>query len=452
MLSRDSFILLLPLLMACTAQHKTVEKAPAPKPTTVSARPVDITVPMHVVPAQEMQADSLTTWASSIQLICNAKTCPPQVGLLVFVSRQNNMTYFTRCTASLIAANKIITNGHCDKHENNEGYFITQKINGKHRHIKIKDLEFKQFDESKKNSQGEIDVAIFSLQQSVDSKEIKPFQLPQENTPDFQKMYAYVINQGADEKTFVIDEKVCTPQRHEVLFPFDFSENPDTFSILNCEIIPGNSGAPILASRMSTTVEALVVGFTSIEMKQAELDRPLFSYEQYQEMNATNLRCANIADGQSVVPNCVRTNYEEINHRINDYFQKSFSLMNERELKDASQRPLKYESYPYEIKKDLASPNTRFIIYHMPKCRKQRDNPQTILLIIEDVELYYDALARIELKINETKEFQASVVQAYSNDIFALKVPWPSIDGEFLSTPASEQLGAEFNYSIPVCK
>lgn len=445
-------IVLIPLFIACSAKHKVVEKAPAPQPTEVWAHTVDVSVPSYSVPVQEMQADSLSTWASSIRLVCNAQKCPPQVGLLVFVTTENNMIYFNRCTASLIGADKIITNGHCDKHEGHQGYFITQKINGKQRQIKIKDLEFKQYSEENKHETGVIDVAIFSLTQSVDAKYITPFDLPKEATPDFQKLYAYVINQGKEENTFVIDEKICTPKRHEVIFPFDFSENPDTFSVINCEVIPGNSGAPILASPSSATVEALVVGFTSIQMKLESFDRPLYVYENYVEMQATNLRCANIIDGQAIVPNCAPTNQEVLNRRVNEYFQESMSMINNRELEDANNRLFEYEAYAAEVINTQNPPNRRFVIYHLPKCRKQNGNPQSIPIIIEDVEFGYDEFARVKVKIIETKETQALVTKAYSNHVFGLKIQWPTVAGEFLSTPASLQLGTEFNYSIPLCK
>ena len=113
--------------------------------------------------------------------------------------------------------------------------------------------------------------------------------------------------------------------------------------------------------------------------------------------------------------------------------------------------PLRYESYSYEIKEDFLSPNRRFIIYHLPTCRKQSADPQSIPLIIEDVELVYDAYARIEIKTNFKTETLAAVTNVYSNDIFGLSVQWPVIDGEFKLPPASEQLGTDFNYSIPAC-
>lgn len=456
MLARVYFIAFLTLIIACSPQPKTVERAPVQKPAVVTTSPLDISLPTYTVPVQKMHGDTLSVWTSSLELVCNAKTCPPQVGLLVFVARENDMIYYSRCTASLIKSDQIITNGHCDQHDTKEGYFITQKINGKHRQIKIKDLEFKQYSANHETNPGEIDVAIFNLQQPVDRTEIIPFQLPSGETPPFQEMYLYVINEGSDQKTFVIDEKICTPQRHEMIFPFDFSENPDTFSIINCEIIPGNSGAPILSSRTSTTVEALAVGFSSREMQQElsmeQSGRSSFIYEDYQQMNATNLRCANIINGVTpVVSGCVRTNEEEVNRRINDYFLSFISLIENRELEDAKQLSITYEPYSYEIKENLVSPNRRFIIYHLPKCRKRRVNPQSITLIIEEVELVYDALARIEIKTNSRTETQAAVTNVYSNDVFGLRVQWPVIDREFKSTPASEQLGTDFNYSIPVC-
>ncbi len=421
--------------------------------------------------AVQTDAD-LSVWASSLNLICNAQACPRQVGLLVFVTKTGNIVQYTRCTASLIAPDKILTNGHCDHTgEGREGYFITQKINGKQKQIKIQDLSFKQYTRYQPSpgvqltessldenwSSGEIDVAIFTLEQTIDAKDIPPFSLPAGNTPNFDTLYSYVINSGQDEKTFLIDEKICLPKRHEILFPFDFAENPDVFSMISCEAIPGNSGAPILSSRTSTEVAALVVGFSNIEMRHQDYlkqyGRLPPAYEDYGFMLAANLRCANLLDGHTIAENCTRASNEEKNVRYNNYYQQNFSLLVNRVLAGADTQLFKYTAYPYIITNNIqGAPQERFVIYYFPDCRKQNANPQSLPLFVEEVEFIYDAYAKIEIKSLSTQEILAEVTEIFRNDVFGLKVQWPTYTGEFSSPPASQQLGSEFNLSIPVCE
>ncbi len=452
------YFIIIPLLIACSIKPKTVQRDTEPTPQTLIEKPVDVSLPLHIVSTQQMQTENISTWTSSISLVCNAAKCPPQVGLLIFVTSENQMIYFSRCTASLIAPDKIITNAHCDQHASKEGYFITQKINGKHRQIKIKDLSFKQYKQEvpseKKNSPGEIDLAIFTLEEEISAQEITPFDLPNQETPSFGTLYSYVVNEGKADNNFVIDEKICSPQRHEIFFPFNFSENPDTFLVLNCEIEAGNSGSPVLASRTSTTIEALVASHSSRKTTQKHYQdnygRPPFLYEDYGYMEATNIRCANLNDGQPIIPSCTPTNHQEINRRFNEYVQSKFDLLKSRQLEDADRRSFKYEAYPYRLKNTL-SPDDQYVIFHIPTCRIHAEEPESVPFIIEEVEFVYDSLARVEIKIIKNYEVQSQITYAYRNDVFGLKTPWPVFDGDFESPPASEQLGAEFDFSIPKC-
>ena len=134
--------------------------------TEAPARPsVDITLPEESVAVPSGVDASDTSWVPDLNLVCGERSCPLQVGLLVFLSPPRKGTVnFKRCTAFLIAPNLIMSNGHCDNSPTGNGYFITQKIRGTALRRKIVSVTYKRYTPNPENlnsTSGMPDVAIY---------------------------------------------------------------------------------------------------------------------------------------------------------------------------------------------------------------------------------------------------------------------------------------------------
>lgn len=253
-----------------------------------------------------------TEWvAQKSELACAPGiSCPPQVGVLLFVFPLRGNTYpIKKCTAFVIGQQRIASNGHCDYTGRAQGYFITAQPTRQVR--KIIEVSAKAFTPSAdgETESGRPDFAFFELDRPVG---VRPLEFASVNDPLYDKLIGFVVN-GTGNK-FVIERVECAARRHESYFPFDLGENPDVLTIFGCATRKGNSGAPFFAAG-SGKVEAINQGVSDPEaiarrVREVERRQP-FNYERHWIVKATNARCLYAPKGA-----CTVADHETANRRF----------------------------------------------------------------------------------------------------------------------------------------
>lgn len=188
-----------------------------------------------------------TSWSPvNVTVTCGTTACPPQVGVVIFATPQRDgrgqTTGFDlkRCTGSLIAADRVLTNAHCLT-EGADAYFILPS--GPSR---IADVVFKTGgrDDSNGNPIAVADVALLRLDRPVQA--VPPLKVATGVGPSYASLSAFVSNRNG-ENGFRIDRFECSFHRAPG-FPFEVRENPDIMTGFDCVGQHGNSGSPLLGA------------------------------------------------------------------------------------------------------------------------------------------------------------------------------------------------------------
>ena len=241
-----------------------------------------------------------------VELRCGVHFCPPQVGVLFFVTKVEHLTeqdgarlHLERCTATLIGRDLILTNGHCD-HLPTPGYFITG-YGSKKKVVRIKNLVFKRYtpgDTSLSPPANALapDVAIFELDQSIE--DVLPLKIASGPQLVFDHLEGYTINEDSaasplETKSFRVDLLKFSIHPDESIFPYSMTEAPNLIYGFDCKTVYGNSGTPLFYPGNSD-IQAILQGVGDL-------------------MLATNVRCVNFP---GVIPqSCLPVSKEDIRRR-----------------------------------------------------------------------------------------------------------------------------------------
>jgi len=256
---------------------------------------------------------SETDWISEkAELRCASNvSCPIQVGLLLFVFPGRNEAGgrkhypIRKCTAFLVGATHVMSNGHCDNFSRAQGYFITAMNAPGGRQIrKITGVAAKHHTQHPTDpdlDSGRPDSATFSLSAPI---EMQPLALAGLHEPYYNKLHGFVVNSGVGADQFVIDQIDCDVRRHEASFPYDLGEHPDVLTIFNCATKRGNSGGPFFAAG-SKNVQAINQGAGDpanlAQLVRRRHNRELHNYENRWTVRATNARCLLAPPGSCTV-------------------------------------------------------------------------------------------------------------------------------------------------------
>jgi hypothetical protein len=261
---------------------------------------------------------------ANVEITCAQGTdCPPQAGLLIFVAPAVKGRHSVhKCTAFLTAPAQIMSNGHCDFSKNSTGYFVTALSAPGGRQIrKVVSVQAKKYTQHSKGPEldsGRPDAAVFNLDSPLS---LAPLQLANLRDPQYQHLVGFVLNSETNEKYSLVRID-CTVRRHEALFPFNPSENPDVLTAFNCFARRGNSGGPLFAPD-SWKVQAIVQGGGDpsklASQVLAEFNRPLHVYERHWTIKATNVRCLDAPPGV-----CTKASLEETAARFAAHQRRAF--------------------------------------------------------------------------------------------------------------------------------
>lgn len=276
--------------------------------------------------------------AQKTEVLCApGLSCPPQVGLLLFVfaetlgEKGQREFPLKRCTAFVTGASFITSNGHCDSTAHAQAFFITaSNIPGGKRIRRVTGLASKLFTPHQRRKgdfdSGRPDVALFTLDSPID---IEPLAMASTSDPAYTRLTGFVVNGGVDLK-YSVDRMDCDLRRHEASFPFELHENPDVLTVFNCQSRRGNSGAPMFAPG-SAKVQAINQGFGDpqvlAQIVRQEHKRELFNYENRWTVKATNARCLAAPRGT-----CVAADDDETNRRFAEMQRRAHYQRNGRPL------------------------------------------------------------------------------------------------------------------------
>lgn len=244
-------------------EDKPAQKPEETKPALPQPKPSLPVLTPEPVSAAEQKAIAIAVKAAQNALLhCPEQGCNPSVGLLSFASEDQTGWGASQCTASLIAPDILVTNGHCVPHDLSTEdsscagrIWITFGADSSHPQYDRRigcDKVIYSF------GPGEIDYAYIKLarpsnrpvlRQSRDGFEHgKTYQLHKVNP---------VPHPGGVAGRF---ERVNCRSIHNTEI---FNEPQDKYSktqlLTDCQVIPGNSGSPVIAA--DGTVRAVVSAF-----------------------------------------------------------------------------------------------------------------------------------------------------------------------------------------------
>jgi hypothetical protein len=457
-----TFILAFLTMAACAPMGhsnrvRTSESTPEPAVKTSA----NVNVPEAVTPANSAKGDD--DWLPDWQVVCKAEYCPPQIGILVRPRPpEGGLVHFSKCTAFLVGSKWVMSAGHCDSEVT--GYFITQKINGQKILRKLKsDAVYKhyvpgEFDaktHKEIRTSGEMDVAIFEMEEEIPGDVIKPYTIAAGKGHDLDKLFALVTNKGDGPNVFQIEEHACDLHRHEAIFPFSLAENPDVITSFNCGLVEGNSGSPLLADPGAMEVEAVLIGGLTLDeaidgvKKQAA--REPYIYEKYASQDLTNLRCAKVP-GQPDPKGCIRADSAEKNRRFLEYQKTIFSDIDQRQVPNAGSYGFQFQTYKFQVKTPQV--DRQYEVFYKPRCRLSPQEPKRVDFPVENLMMKYDKWAHVALESVEVKVGTGLITNVYQSAVYGVQVEWPAPIGEFLDPQIPglrEQFGTSFNVALPIC-
>jgi hypothetical protein len=231
----------------------------------------------------------------NVRITCPSGDCPDATGALIIGRRTYNGYRIGRCTATLIAADTIITNAHCDDDFGDLSYawFITR--NG------IANVTAKTYEYIGAVSGIERDLAIFKLNRAMPGH---PKSVSRKIPARMDRLIAYVIDQSYGDGDFTaldLNKRSCRVERTVPLIGGGYDDKTLGLAVFDCEVKHGNSGSAMYVPDDMENIQALmntlwnwneVGGRSGLSAKNLFLETPAFMKSEYGM--AERLQCASI--------------------------------------------------------------------------------------------------------------------------------------------------------------
>lgn len=397
-------------------------------------------------PSGKAETSYVTTdWTpNEVEVDCAADRCPLQVGALIFAEAPANGQILTRrCTAFLISADTIVSNGHCDGFAKEKGYFVTQRINGQKEVRAVSGVVFKRFTPHPKGAEihsGRPDVALFSLDRPIQG--LPGLRLASGPQLSFTRLTAFAIMKSSGNR-MSIEKHECYLKRHEAEFPFEINEAPDMIRAYGCRLLPGTSGSPMFADGSD---EVQAVHASGLDPINRAKNRALLPYEKHWSSLSTNVRCLDLPGSRPLT--CVLMDRANISRRFQEAQRAEFENLNSRKLNGVDPY-VQFRAYRYQLSpaRDL-----RFEIMHVPKCRLAPESLRSVPIVIEQVVVEMDEWGFPKTRSLSLETVNASV-RSVSANIHEMEIAWPAPPMPH-ANPESDlrkQWGGRFGIDLPVC-
>lgn len=387
---------------------------------------------------------------NDIDVNCAANRCPLQVGALIFAGALVNGQIPTRrCTAFLISADTIVSNGHCDGFGREKGYFVSQKINGQKEVRAVSAVIFKRFTPHPNGAEfhsGRPDIALFSLERPI--RGLPGLRLATGPQRIFSKLIAFAIMKSSSN-SMSIERHECVVRRHGAEFPFEIAESPDMIRAYGCRLLPGTSGSPMFAEGSDEVQAVQTSGLDPVNRAknvQQKEKRALLPYEKHWSSLSTNVRCLDLPGAQPLA--CTVTNHSKISQRFREAQQAEFETLNSRQLGTLDSQ-VQFRAYRYQLSppRDL-----RFEIIHVPKCRLTSEPLRSAPIVIEQVVVQMDEWGFPNTRSLSLNTVQASV-RSVSAQIHEMEVVWPPSPMPHANPDSDlrKQWAGRFRIDLPEC-
>ena len=365
--------------------------------------------------------------------------CPPAINQLQYQGK--------RCTAFLVARDLVATNLHCLPETMNkekqgcEGmdFVFPKSKNHEAEVLKCKTIEF--LSEPLEPNSVNVDLAILRTQTTTNRE---PLNFSQEGFQDEKEYTIYKINPNSETGGGVVIKSNCQAIQNSVVNPYFSSDKSPIVNFIPCQVIPGNSGSPILSSSnevrgiIHSTSDGKLHTLFNEPQKSAEtkiftafgtsfscVHLDLFSYPRYNH-SACHIKINNQSARQ-----LEKSKNDELSEKINKQVKEEFVKFTEKlkTLKNEKMYLLQWKFGP--LGNQLETKN-HFV--YSPFCYNQKAFQQQKIsaLNLELLEL------ELENKIDDRLRFQFKL----RNKIHKTKV--------FLEFKPNSKLKVDMNYSFEV--
>jgi hypothetical protein len=245
--------------------------------------------------------------------------CPDNQGVLLSVKQKSfNYGYFTqvrlsftRCTATLFEASKVVTAGHCldGMKDADRIWFKTVSRQGQpSRTVTVNKALAMGFSEGDSLM---ADYGSFQLSEPLDGV---TYGHPASHPPRGTEMLALVANMRDDDNFALTLDAVRCKLGDGLSLPLPLDKNPSKFMIEDCVIHSGNSGGSVVQADDLTAIFGIVSTATNPEVikekqRQTEQIIPVPDFKALNEPNwagITNARCLNMPGWTATVSPCTQ--------------------------------------------------------------------------------------------------------------------------------------------------
>lgn len=447
---------LVPWMTACTSDSESRPASVGADTVKAPAQKVSIEIPKQVVTPPVNS--EVTSWLSEqVSITCALDNCPVQVGALYFLSPTTVSNYsLYRCTAFLIASDRIMTNGHCDFLDSAEAYFFTRTDAPERTFRKVTRRLYKAFtaDKNPELSSGRPDIAVFQLESAILT--IKPLALATGAPQTFTQLTAIVANSvpGKNDLNLTIGEVVCPVRRHARFFPFDLKEAPDMITMFDCESVKGNSGSPMFAPG-SLDVAAVLQGASDLEKTakstREKKHRELLVFEKHTSVLATNVRCLDYPAPHTMA--CVDGSDKAAGARFDKRLDDFLANLKSRPVPAGSYQT-GFSAYNFDIKNgkvDDIGAIEREIMY-FPNCRSVT-NVNEFVVPSEHIHIAFNEWAEPRVESLAILTSKGKIKSQSATSIQIEDMNWTQPFGTFAvpERDLRKQLGRAFSIALPPC-
>jgi hypothetical protein len=238
-----------PATTLASAADKSIPITHPEKPAKTPGKPA----PAPVQEKEEFNGSQIL--ARDAQITCKNGDCDPAVGLLSIVTKNKDGWGAGACTASLIAADTLVTNGHCippDMAQPGSScknrIWITFGDDPAHpeydKQLRCATVLYRHEDNDYRGS----DYAYLQLEKASNRPFLRQSRDGIENGKPYQLHKVNPVRVEGKRAVAGLMEKVkCLAVSDSALFPAPLESHAPTFLFADCLVIPGNSGGPILA-------------------------------------------------------------------------------------------------------------------------------------------------------------------------------------------------------------
>jgi V8-like Glu-specific endopeptidase len=188
--------------------------------------------------------------AQNVRINCTDGTCNPSVGLVSLVSKQNSGWEVGQCTGSLVASDIVVTNGHCIPMDLNEpGADCSGRLwisfaneSGLDSQIACSKVLLRKKDGGFDGS----DYAFFQLEKRSNRPVLRHSRAGIEHGEQYSVHKVNPVRLGSEAIGGQMEKVTCRAVGDSVIFDQVLNKQSHSYLFGDCQIVRGNSGAPIL--------------------------------------------------------------------------------------------------------------------------------------------------------------------------------------------------------------